>query len=780
MSISELDQTPTALIESTGITPDQFARLKKHYETMSADGKLLGRTELERYYRTFQERFDPQVLASLDGERLLDLMHKTGNKESLVHWLEYKNDDEMPSMFGSISGGSALKFGIFWRSSTSQWMAADEGNAPKEIPLEEAIRVARRNRDEFIKGCEYLTSFPKNGTDENYRQLQEQLDRDAPNVSRLAWGHKYFSLMFPDLIDDFHSPGWQHYHLIKLLQTPPEGEGRYVCAGRFIRLANALSIPVNNLTALLNSFNGQKHAYWRIGTSDGSSPKNRWEMMRDGGFVAIGWEGVGDLSDIRDDKESRDAIKKKLEVVHPNTPSVTGRTATQIVRFAATIKEGDIVLACDGLTVIGVGRVVGPYTFHEGMVFPHHRPVEWLSLDEWKMPISEGLQTTVHPIRKHPENLLKVEKIVQNAPARSILKIVVQNPATVKLRGIPGHIQSVLERKGQVVLYGPPGTGKTFWSEIAANEMAALYTFGKTFSELSESEKQEVQGDGQTSGLVRMCCFHPGYGYEDFIEGYRPESVDKQIGFRLTDGLFKKLCIDASKAPDKRFYLIIDEFNRGDVPRIFGELLTVLEWDKRGKAVILPVSGQPFRVPPNIYLISTMNTADRSISLLDAALRRRFGFIELMPDSKVLKDHFVQDIPLGAWFDLLNQRICRHVGKDSRNLQIGHSYFLHEKKPVKDLSTLKRVIRDDVIPLLEEYCYDDFTALLNILGAGLVHGESRRIRHELFEEGAEERFKEALRCSFPEIAETPEALSRTKPDADDVIDDEDDADGEIQ
>jgi 5-methylcytosine-specific restriction protein B len=205
--------------------------------------------------------------------------------------------------------------------------------------------------------------------------------------------------------------------------------------------------------------------------------------------------------------------------------------------------------------------------------------------------------------------------------------------------------------------------------------------------------------------------------------------------------------------------LIVDEINRGDIPRIFGELLTVLERDKRGKAILLPVSGEIFRVPPNVYLIGTMNTADRSISLLDAALRRRFGFIELMPDATVLKDQVVGSIPLGPWLVALNQRICAHVGRDARNLQIGHSYLLQGEGPLKDFAAFKRALRDDIIPLLEEYCYEDFAALQNILGTGLLDAEQRRIRHELFEEERDAELVQALVAPSPDILASSQALS---------------------
>jgi 5-methylcytosine-specific restriction protein B len=248
-----------------------------------------------------------------------------------------------------------------------------------------------------------------------------------------------------------------------------------------------------------------------------------------------------------------------------------------------------------------------------------------------------------------------------------------------------------------------------------------------------------------------MCCFHPAYGYEDFIEGYRPELHEGRMSFTLREGIFREVCRDAEEQPEQQFYLIIDEINRGDIPRIFGELLTIIEKDKRGKTVVLPLSRSAFRVPPNVFLIGTMNTADRSIALLDTALRRRFGFIELMPDVSLLDQSSVSEIPLGPWLEALNRRICEHVGRDARNLQIGHSFLLEGGKPIKDAARFFQVVRDEIIPLLEEYCYEDYDALHAILGDGLVDLTNRAIRHDLFEEPFRQELVQALLAPCPDI-----------------------------
>ncbi len=317
-------------------------------------------------------------------------------------------------------------------------------------------------------------------------------------------------------------------------------------------------------------------------------------------------------------------------------------------------------------------------------------------------------------------------------------------PEPTPLPEIIQDIQQVLDRKGQVILYGPPGTGKTYWAERAAQEMASLDRYGKSFDRLSEEQKGALIDGGDDSGAVRICCFHPAYGYEDFLEGYRPEEADGKMSFVLRDGIFKKLCKDALSNPGAKFYLIIDEINRGDIPRIFGELMTVLEKNKRRKKIILPVSGEQMQVPENVRVIGTMNTADRSIALLDTALRRRFGFIEVMPDASVLGDSVVGGVHLGEWLSALNRRICESVGRDARNRQIGHSYLMEDGKPISNLSSFSWVVQDEIIPLLEEYCYEEYSTLEKILGGEVVDVQRQTIRCEIFEGSIDGEFVLAM------------------------------------
>jgi 5-methylcytosine-specific restriction enzyme B len=744
------------------LTEKLIQDLTQWRERLLTESDLPTVAQLDEYYAAFRRRFGPDVLANLDGEALLITMHSHGNHDSLVYWLEFKNDDEFPANFGSIAGGSALKFGIYRRHATGMWMTGSPQNQ-QELTMAEAIEVARRHRDQLLKGVELLDQLPAAGNDADYRHLQEQLDKLAPDVSQKAWGHKYFSLLFPDKLDDYHNADYQRYHLIKLLQTPPTGEGRYLVAGRFVATAAELGWPINHLTSVLNSRDGNPHGYWRISTTR-SGDGSRWPMMRDTNCVAIGWPELGDLSDIKPNQESKEKIREALTTRYPAAALVVSRQTREIFNFLTRIIESEFVLPSEGNRILGIGRVAGDYYFEAGSDMPHRLPVEWLSLEEWTPPASEGLQTTVFQIKKY-ENQVEVERKIWGAVpipvTPSIFEPVVttHKPRPVRLEGIPGRIQAILERKRQVILYGPPGTGKTYLAGQAARDLAALAHFDRVFTQLDSAEQAVITGQNGGDGRVRLVAFHPAYGYEDFMEGYRPHAQQGQLLFEPRDGTFKELCLTAAANPAAHFYLIIDEINRGDIPRIFGELLTVLEKDKRSQAIILPLTGQPFQVPDNVYLIGTMNTADRSIALLDAALRRRFGFIELMPDARLLQDAVVDSIPLGPWLEALNARIRSHLGRDARNRQIGHAYLFDQGRPLISFSKLARAMQDDILPLLEEYCYEDYATLAHILGLALVDVGQQRFRHELFEPNRKADLIQALKAIDPNLDTSPAAIA---------------------
>jgi 5-methylcytosine-specific restriction protein B len=258
-------------------------------------------------------------------------------------------------------------------------------------------------------------------------------------------------------------------------------------------------------------------------------------------------------------------------------------------------------------------------------------------------------------------------------------------------------------------------------------------------------------GPGSQSKPVqryRVVTFHPSYSYEDFVIGLRPVALEEGAeggvasGFRLVDGVFKQICSDARANPGKRYGLFIDEINRANIAKVFGELITLVEPDKRtrynaegslvgGMEVQLPGTGveegegERFGVPENLDIYGTMNTADRSIALLDIALRRRFEFEEVPPEYGVL-DRRVEGVDLGRLLRAINDRLEFLADRDRR---IGHAYFTK----VASLDDLRSSFRRQVIPLLQEFFFDDWGRVALVLSGR--NGRSAFVRRELLDGG---------------------------------------------
>ncbi len=241
---------------------------------------------------------------------------------------------------------------------------------------------------------------------------------------------------------------------------------------------------------------------------------------------------------------------------------------------------------------------------------------------------------------------------------------------------------------------------------------------------------------GGSMGPLTVLTFHPSYSYEDFVEGFRPSDAGGgSLTVRLEDGVFKRICRTALANPGKPYLVLVDEINRANLAKVFGELITLLEKDKRGLPVTLPQSKESFVIPDNVYLLGTMNTADRSIKLLDAALRRRFAFLELMPRLELLRGGKVEGLELEDFLGELNRRIAAREGREK---QIGHSFLLGpDGEPVADPEDFARRFRQEILPLLQEYCYDDYGALSEYLGEVLVDREGRRLNERVLDKPEE-------------------------------------------
>ncbi|MFF2192914.1 AAA family ATPase [Streptomyces sp. NPDC058157] len=441
-----------------------------------------------------------------------------------------------------------------------------------------------------------------------------------------------------------------------------------------------------------------------------------WPSWLETGHIAVTPKGedVGDLHRFADREEFAEAC--------------TGRPGLLPLWELLLLRPGDRIVATSGNTeVLGVGRVTDDgyaWLHSEGDRPRHSVAVEWDAsyATVLQPPVSwrAGFLAEVKPAVWERVARARSGALAAGEGAEDAAEPVADTPPA-PLDPVLQRIGDALDRRGQAVLYGPPGTGKTYEAlryavrrlgELA-DDLPGLHPYADPGEPAFRATHRALVG----AGRLTMVTFHPNYGYEDFIEALRPAKGTAGLSLEVRDGVFKRVCARAEQDPGHTYLVLVDELNRGDLPKIFGELITLLEKDKRGYTVTLPLSGEDFAVPPNVQLLGTMNTADRSIRMLDSAIRRRFAFLELLPDTEPLADAVVGPLDLKVFLTELNARI--RVGLD-REKQIGQAFLLPGGEPVATPQELAAVVRDEILPLLQEYAYDDYGLLAGFLGTTVI------------------------------------------------------------
>lgn len=481
-----------------------------------------------------------------------------------------------------------------------------------------------------------------------------------------------------------------------------------------------------------------KVRYWKISPGENGSA---WEACREQGVIAIGWPALGDISGV---------LRKEFEErakFYTGSRKLDGREGVYQVWTFRSIQVGDKIIANQGTRgVLGIGTVVGGYSFapekikdeNEGDL-PHRLAVHWEDVTPFSVT-QGGWRRTLLELEKNLFEALQKPRTEPPPP-----------PCDPK----------------NIILYGPPGTGKTYSTVRRALELL----LGEEALQGLDSSLMTLFREKQAQGQIELVTFHQAYGYEEFVEGIRPvlgQAAGEGVAYELHEGIFKSIAMraaaeglkdEADSPDDKRkrlqkaldrpgdsavlsystrtpqYVLIIDEINRGNMSKILGEMITLLEPDKRLTAeneLKLPLSYSPehrFGVPPNLHILGTMNTADRSIALMDVALRRRFSFEERMPSADVIaeqlgkqgvKEPFLKLVV--AVFEVLNKRIRFLYDREH---QLGHAYFLE----ATDEERLRRVLLDRVLPMLQEYFHGAWDKICIVLGCP-YDGAGRPLRKD--------------------------------------------------
>lgn len=430
--------------------------------------------------------------------------------------------------------------------------------------------------------------------------------------------------------------------------------------------------------------------YWIYSPGDNAC---MWDEFFKNGIMGIGWDEVTNLKDFASKEEIKEFMKKVYDASYSYK-----NNAHCLWQFANEIKVGDVVFVKKGMhKIIGRGVVTSDYIYDSSRdTYKHIRKVDWQNNGEWEHP-GQVVMKTLTNISAYPDYVQKLlDLFAEDTPEEVSEQKEIKYPTYSKddfLNEVYmdedtyNTLTELLEAKYNVILQGAPGVGKTF----AAKRLA-----------------YSIMGQKDTS-RVAMVQFHQSYSYEDFIQGYRPSKE----GFELENGAFYKFCKEAEEDNERPYFFIIDEINRGNLSKILGELMMLIEKDKRGEKIKLLYSNEWFTVPQNVRIIGMMNTADRSLALMDYALRRRFAFFDFAPafSSEGFKNYLSEkNSPKLESLITVVESLNNTISSDESlgdGFRIGHSYFCTDDEITDEW--LKSVVEYEVIPLIKEYWFDEPT-----------------------------------------------------------------------
>ena len=432
--------------------------------------------------------------------------------------------------------------------------------------------------------------------------------------------------------------------------------------------------------------------YWLYAPGRGAC---MWDEFYTRGIMGLAWGEIGDLTAYA----HKEDLKAQMLQTYPEN-GTQKNDIHALWQFANEMKPGDVVFVKKGRSeILGRGIVAGDYVYDpEGGHYPNCREVRWTSAGSW--PIDERLaMKTLTEITDYPELLSRIETFFEDSDddveSEEPLVIFPEYSARQFLNEVymPEErydaIVGLLRTKKNIIMQGAPGVGKTYAAKRLAYSMMGV----------------------KDASRVMLIQFHQSYSYEDFIEGYRPSGA----GFELVKGAFYSFCKKAADDEENAYFFIIDEINRGNLSKIFGELFMLIESDKRGpkNKLQLLYSRELFYVPRNVHIIGMMNTADRSLAMLDYALRRRFAFVELCPafDSDGFRE-YCSGLDNPRFEALVHEveSLNRAIADDEslgEGFCIGHSYFCNMEADSCTDAALASIVDYELIPMLKEYWFDE-------------------------------------------------------------------------
>lgn len=583
--------------------------------------------QIEEARQRFLDRYSPEKLEGFSDEILLRSMFYSSDTEndSLSYYLEF--DPDLKKYFGSISGGSAYTFGLFQQKDDGQWTTGSP-NSPQKLTEKEALETGKSLREHLLQGAKTIENAALD-TPEDYMQLDAKLKEAMGGDYTRSWMHKYYSILFPDKITAFHSQDWQR-HVLYALKIKPEKDF-YCRDGQITIIRRYTSLSYYHfICAFVDRFGGIRK-FIRIGTSDDNG--NYAEELRKNRAVGIGWNDIGSLSEFASGNSlNRKALTDALKSAYYSDPSkaaVASRKAGEISEFFASDKN-TVFVVMDGEKLLALVDDVGDYYFDPDKSFANRKSGTWHQCfaEDEKLPHpSVGYLTTCYDLADEKpdpdDNLLFLyDRYYYDREENAEDMDSISTPIEPLIYRTDFHSDFAYNR----IIFGAPGTGKSYG--------------------LEQDRKKLLQND--TIGGYERVTFHPDYSYAQFVGTYKPVSEGRDIYYRFVPGPFMRVYAEALKNGrsdnPQPYVLLIEEINRANVAAVFGDVFQLLDRDEDGvsqyeieasedikKYLVEQLGGQPenyskIRVPNNMFIWATMNSADQGVFPMDTAFKRRWDF----------------------------------------------------------------------------------------------------------------------------------------------------------